>query len=91
MIRYWKRRWIGSLVTISSGIGRPDAVVMTRLSPSTVRVDDAGEPLGEARRGADERPHLLGGDCDAHLSPNRSSWHRSSPWAGSIDIHHATK
>lgn len=35
-MRYWNRRCSGSLVTISSGIGRPLPVMITRVVPSTV-------------------------------------------------------
>src|SRR5437764_5609661 len=36
VIRYWNRRWTSSWVTISSGIGSPLAIVITRVVPSTV-------------------------------------------------------
>ena len=33
--RYWNRRWTGSTTRISSGIGSPASVVISRLVPST--------------------------------------------------------
>src|ERR1700732_3616162 len=35
-MRYWNRRWRGSLVTISAGMGSPLPVTMTRVAPSMV-------------------------------------------------------
>ena len=50
----------GSLTRISSGIGMPAPVVITRVVPSTVARRDAGEPLGQPGRVAHERPHVVG-------------------------------
>ena len=75
VIRYWKRRWIGSLVTISSGIGRPAPVVITRDVPSTVQdampgnhsCTRAGSPTIAQTR----RPGAL----DPDFSPHQATRH----------------
>ena len=76
--RYWKRRWTGSLTRISSGIGIPAPVVITRDDPSTTHATMPGEPLGQPRGIADERPHVVGRAGDADLVADRAE-HPADP------------
>src|SRR3954463_15021260 len=74
-MRGWKGRWSRSLVTISSGIGSPDPVVMTRRLPSTV---DATMPGNHSwmRAGSPTRDHT------ASAGRLIRTWRRTLPRAG---------
>ena len=56
VIRYWNRRWSGSLVRISSAIEMPMPVVIVRGRALDRAGDDAGEPEVEQLGPPDDVP-----------------------------------
>src|SRR3954471_19628404 len=77
VMRYWKRRCTLSWVRISSGIGSPLAIVMTRVVPSTVEDTMPGNHSW-IRDGSPMRAHTSSG------GRAMVTWRRTLPRGGVI-------
>ena len=85
VIRYWNRRWVWSISRISSGIGRPVPVVITRVLPSTVQSTMPGNQVVQLGGVARQRPHVGGAALDPDLVAE-GAVHQPSPGGAGDEV-----